>query len=148
MCKEFIYNPSPILFIVDYTYKKFVNKILCICDVLIGHGHFCIEDEMLIQRNSLYLFQWDNGVVISLKRLNNEQHVNSMPPNTNHIHGILLFAWCDMTLVGLFCYWLMIQLMILVFHIFQIQLNFFRISCLFMSIAFMMFFSLAILFSF
>lgn len=94
MYKEFIYHPSPILFIVYYTCQKIVNKILCICDVLIGHGHFCLENYLLIQHNR----QWDNGVVISLKGVNNEQPANSMPPYTNHIHGILLFAWCDMTL--------------------------------------------------
>jgi hypothetical protein len=36
MCKVFIYNPSPILFNVDNIRQKFVNKILYICDVLIG----------------------------------------------------------------------------------------------------------------
>ncbi len=41
MCKELIYNPSPILFNVDYTYHKFVKIILSICEVLIGHGQLC-----------------------------------------------------------------------------------------------------------
>ncbi len=43
MCKIFIYIPSPNLLNVNNNYK-FLDILLCICEVMIGHSKLFLEE--------------------------------------------------------------------------------------------------------
>jgi hypothetical protein len=70
MCKEFIYNPSPIWFNVNSNHKKFLNILLSICEVMIAHSELFPNKQLFVQPNNSYLLEWVSDVVLSLIGLN------------------------------------------------------------------------------